>query len=80
MEKWIMGAVKGRGLWSQNQARERLAHKGMHKENILPKSLAWKMREVEFLEFLHVQGLKAWSLSGIETWRHCAAPGKKTGK
>lgn len=31
----------------------------MHKKNISPKPLAWKMREAEFQEFLKRVGLKA---------------------
>ena len=36
----------------------------MHKENISPKPLAWKMRRAEFHEFLQPMGLKAWSFEG----------------
>ena len=41
--------------------RERRAHRGMHKENIFPKALAWKMRRTKFPEFLQPVGIKAWS-------------------
>ena len=38
-----MGAAKEKDLWSWGEARERGAHKEMHKENVSPKVLAWKM-------------------------------------
>lgn len=38
---------------------ERGAYRGMHRENISSKSLAWEMRGVDFCEFLQPVGLKA---------------------
>lgn len=39
--------------------REREEHREIHKENISPRPLAWKMRGVDFHEYLKPVALKA---------------------
>lgn len=51
-EKGIKAAAEGRGLWHWRRTRQREEHTGTHKENISPKSLAWKTRRTQFCEFL----------------------------
>ena len=53
-----MGAVEGRKPWWQKRAKERGAHRGMHKKTY-PKQLAGKMRGTEFHELLQPVEYKA---------------------
>lgn len=43
---------------------ERGPHKGTHKENIYPKSLAWKKKGAKFPDFMQSTGLRAWAFKG----------------
>ena len=63
-----MGVVGRRELPSWRRARERRVHRGMHKENIFPRSLPWNLRKAELCALLQPVGLKAWSIKGQWVW------------
>ena len=57
--------------WScshREKARDRLALRGVHRENKSPQQLAWKARGNKFYEFPQQVGLKAWSFKGHYVW------------
>ena len=54
-EKWIVSAVEGRSC-GHGEGQERVEHMEMHKENVSPNPVAWKMRGVKFLEFWQPAG------------------------
>lgn len=62
-EKWIAGMCRG-GISAHREGKEIEDHRRMHKENISPGLLAWKMKMAEFFEFLQQVGLKACSFKG----------------
>lgn len=62
--------------------REKEVQRGIHKDKVSLKPLAWKMRRAELLEFLQPVVLKPGVLkvTRIESIGHCAAPEEKMGK
>ena len=58
-EEMDHGCCGGEGAMVMKKGwREGGVHRRMHKENISPKPLAWKMRRAEFHKFLQPAGLE----------------------
>lgn len=61
-----MGTAEGRegAAVTEKGEKESRTHRGMQKENIYPKPLAWNMRGADFHEFLKPVRLKAHNFKG----------------
>ena len=62
------GCCGGEGAMVMERDERVGAQRGMHKKNIFPKPLTWKMRGVEFCGFLQRAWLKFWSFKRQNTW------------
>ena len=51
------------GKRAEKDMREK-STRGMHKEKVSPKPLAYKMRGAELCEFLQAAGIKGWRFRG----------------
>lgn len=65
METWFKGGMDhgccgGEGVVILEKGKRRGEHRGMHRESLLPKPLAWKMKGAEFNKFLQSMGLNVW--------------------
>ena len=75
-EKQTACAMEVGELWSwrRERERERGTDKEMHKGDISPKPLAWKMRGVEFHDFMQSARLKVWRFKGQQDRARRALP------